>query len=481
MTCMRFEIYFKPVRSHGVDKAVRRISEKLGSGRISTSLVDLVSYSRDYWPISLNWMLKGVLPALPDAVVWPESTEDVREIVRIAYEENVPLYPYGGGSGVLGGAIAEKGGIVVDLKRMRNFRVYKEDLMVYAEAGINGNLLETGLNSQGYSLGHIPQSIYTSTVGGWVATKATGQFSTGYGGIEDMVLGLEAVIPPGEVVRLEPYPRTATGPDLRRIFIGSEGTLGFITGVWLKIHPMPESRILMSYLSGDMGDALDTIRRIVGKGVKPAVVRIYDVVETKRYFYWINKAWGRIVTVLIVEGESRIAEATATVIKEEFEKAKSKPLGAKPVEHWLKTRFTVKEASEYGTVGFVFDTVEVAVKWSRALELYNKVIDAVRSVEGVITVSAHASHFYPQGACFYFTFGGLPPKGKTSYDFYNEVWNAILDTTLKVGGTISHHHGVGRHRVKWFVKEAGSSMRLLSKIKEAIDEKCIMNPGNLGL
>lgn len=478
---MKFSEYFKAEKPPKVERAVEKIARKIGDDKVSTKLADLVSYSHDYWPISLHWMLRGVLPALPGAVVWPESTDDVREIVRIAYEENVPLYPYGGGSGVLGGAIAEKGGIVVDLKRMRNFSLYEEDLMVYAEAGVNGNLLEMSLNRKGYSLGHIPQSIYTSTVGGWIATKATGQFSTGYGGVEDLVLGLVVVVPPGEIVRLEPYPRTATGPDIRRIFIGSEGTLGFITGAWLKIHPLPESRILMSYLSDSMGDALSAVQTLLRRGVKPAMIRIYDEVETKRYFYWVESAWGKIVTVLIVEGESRIAEATAAAVKEEFERAGSKPLGAKPVEHWLKTRFIVKEASEYGTVGFVFDTVEVAVKWSRALELYNKVIDAVRSVEGIITVSAHASHFYPQGVCFYFTFGGLPPKDKTPYEFYTEAWNAILETTLKVGGTISHHHGVGRHRIKWFAKEAGSSMKVLSKIKRAIDEKHLMNPGNLGL
>lgn len=237
----------------------------------------------------------------------------------------------------------------------------------------------------------------------------------------------------------------------------------------------------MSYLSGDIGEALDTIRILLRRGVTPAMARIYDVVETKRYFYWVDGAWGNVVTILIVEGESRIADATASVIKEEFERAGSKPLGAEPVEHWLRTRFVVKEASEYGTLGFVFDTVEVAVKWSNALELYNNVIDAVRDVEGIITVSAHASHFYPQGVCFYFTFGGLPPKGASPYDFYVEAWNAILETTSRFGGTISHHHGVGRHRIRWFVKEAGSSLEVLSRIKMAIDEKHIMNPGNLGL
>ena len=139
-------------------------------------------------------MLKGEVPALPNAVVWPETSDDVRKVIKVCYEHKVPLYPYGGGSGVLGGTIPESGGIVIDLKRMRRLQIDEENLILEAETGVNGYYLENYLNKKGYTMGHIPQSLYPSTLGGWIGTKATGQFSTKYSGIEDMILGLEVVI-----------------------------------------------------------------------------------------------------------------------------------------------------------------------------------------------------------------------------------------------------------------------------------------------
>lgn len=450
----------------------------LGADKVSNRSVDILIYSHDYAPINLHRLLNLELDALPYVIAWPESVDDVIEVIRYAYANDVPIYPYGGGSGVLRGFAPERGGIVIDLKRMRSIELDEENLMVTAEAGVNGMLLEEYLNYRGYTLGHIPQSLYESTVGGWVATKATGQFSTKYGGIEDMLLGIEVVVPPGKIISLKPHPRTATGPDLRRLFIGSEGIYGIITKATLKVCPYPEKRVKLSFATETFEEALNYVRHILRAGASPAVIRVYDRIETLRHFYWIGGIKGKSVTIFIVEGNSRIVDAEASIIKEIF---KGKELDEEPVNHWLRTRFIVKEASEYAPLGFVFDTIEVAASWSKVIRLYHEVIKAMNEVKGTLVASAHASHFYPQGACLYFTFGGLPPTGISPYEYHSKVWAAAMEAVLRVGGTISHHHGIGRVRAPWLKKELGDeAYELLKKLKKVVDERGIMNPSNMG-
>lgn len=457
----------------------RDLSVLLGEGKVSNRPVDLLLYSHDYSPANLHRILDLDLEGFPYVVVWPESVREVVEVVRYAYEKRVPVYPFGGGSGVLKGFAPELGGIVVDLKRMRSVKLDERNLMVEAEAGVNGYLLEQYLNFKGYTLGHIPQSIYESTVGGWVATKATGQFSTKYGGIEDMLLGLEVVVPPGRVVELKPHPRTATGPDLRRLFIGSEGVFGIVTKAVLKVWPYPEKRVKLSFATESFEEALEYVWAILRAGARPAVIRVYDWIETLRHFFWIKGIKGKSLTVMVIEGNRRLVDAEVEIARSTF---RGEELGEEPVDHWLRTRFVVKEASEYAPLGFVFDTIEVAAPWSALAKLYREVVSAIESVEGTIFASAHASHFYPQGACLYFTFGGLPPSSLTRYEYHERAWRAAMEAVLRVGGTISHHHGVGRVRAKWLAAELGDAgFELLKKVKRAIDERGVMNPGNMDL
>jgi alkyldihydroxyacetonephosphate synthase len=462
-----------------LDRIIEYLDKKIGENKVSTKKADLASYGYDYWPISLHWILEKKFRFIPYAVIWPSTGEDVKKIIQTCSREKMPVYPFGGGTGVLGALSPDKEGIIIDLKRIRDIKINNENLLVESGAGVNGHYLESYLNHKGFTLGNIPQSLYPSTVGGWIGTKATGQFSTRYGGIEQMVAGLEIVLPPGEIVTFRPHPRTATGPDLRQLFIGSEGTLGVITKTWLRIWPKPEKRIKLAFVSGSISKAIASVKAIVQSGARPAVIRIYDKIETKRHFYEYENVTGLVTTIMIIEGNSKIIEAESEIIRETFQGKQLKP---DITDHWLKTRFNVKETSEFVPMGVVFDTIEVAVGWDNSVKLYENVIKAMKKVKGVIFASAHASHFYPQGICFYFTFAGITPRKEKTLDFYNKVWKAAMDSTVENKGTISHHHGIGRQRIPWMKDELGpEGLNLLRKIKRCVDEEDIMNPGNMGV
>ncbi len=427
--------------------------------------------------IGERWTVEGKAPALPDVVVWPEETEDVSKILSYANEMNIPVVPYGGGSNVLGNLVARRGGISLDLKKMSDVVEIDEDnLKATVQAGMNGMNFEQELRRKGYTTGNIPQSLYCSSVGGWLATNATGQFSTKYGGVEKMALGLEAVLPDGEVIEGSLSPRRSTGPEVFPLFIGSEGTLGTITEATFKINPEPSGRYFASYVFDDISDSVSCVEEIMKNDLRPAVVRIYDKIETKRHFYEFPECEDKVVTVFVVEGNERVANEEMKEVRDICSKY-GESLGEEPVQHWLDTRFDVTETSKYPQYGLIFDTIEASVGWDNAEEFYRGGIEAMESVDGVVLASAHASHFYPQGVCFYFTFGGIPPSGKSSQELYEEAWNAAVKSFLDNDGHISHHHGVGLNRGRWLSEERESEIALLKKIKEKVDPNNIMNPG----
>ena len=475
---MRTILQESKVDRAAVDRYAAGAQKIVGEHRVSARQADLLSASRDYWPVNSIWMREGVFPALPQLVVWPESTAEVSELLALANREKIPVTPYGEGSGALGGVIPLKGGITIDLKRMNKIRALDEkNLLVTVESGLNGALYEEKLNRAGYTGGHFPQSLRCSTVGGWLSCRAAGQFSTRYGKIEDMAVCLEAVLPDGTVFSGRSVPRTATGPRADHLLLGSEGTLGIITSATLRIWPLPEKRHLATYTFERLEEGLEAIRLFMRAGTRPAVVRLYDGQETGNHFPELGDK--RCALILLIEGNTRIVDAEAQVIEDCVRLKGAESAGPEYVEHWLEKRFDVSVASILFQKGAVLDTIEVTTNWHNAHSTYLAMQEALLGVEGTMLASGHYSHVYPEGAALYVTAVGFPGEDKIGY--YKKLWQAAMPACHQKGAAFSHHHGVGLHRGLWMADEHGPGLDVLKKIKTALDPQGIMNPGKLGL
>jgi alkyldihydroxyacetonephosphate synthase len=264
------------------DRLQRDLETIFGPRRVSVRSVDLDAYARDMWPRMLLAYRDGIPPAQrPYAVVWPEHVREVVAVVRLAREHRIPIIPYGGGSGVCGGAVPLFGGITIDTKRMTQVRsVHSEELICDVEAGLNGERFERELARRGYTFGHFPSSIYCSTVGGWLATRAAGQLSTKYGKVEDRVAGLTVVTGRAEVIETDGPNRALRGPNWTQLIVGSEGTLGIITSARLRVSPAPQLRVFRGFEVDDVKAGTEAIRRVLQRGLRPAVVRLYDELDT---------------------------------------------------------------------------------------------------------------------------------------------------------------------------------------------------------
>lgn len=433
--------------------------------------------SRDWWPLAMHWALGGEVPNRADVVVRPETVEQVAGVVRVCADANVPVTVAGGRSGVCGGSVPAFGGIVLDLTGLRGVvSVDPPSGLVEVWAGTFGPDLERELQ-RGHSLtvGHAPQSFELATVGGWVACRGAGQYSTRYGKIEDLVAGLEVVLADGSVVRTGGAPAAAAGPDLTQLFVGSEGTLGVVTRVWLRTHPLPPAERRAAYTFPTFAAGLDACRRILRRGATPAVLRLYDEVESAR----AHGGDGARSTLLVVdEADAALVDATMAIVADCC--ATGDPAEVELVDGWLAHRNDTNALQALTRKGFVVDTMEIAAPWSRLEELFDAVRTALSSAPHARAASCHLSHSYIDGACLYFTFAALPPPEAVE-STYIAMWDAGQRAVLAHGGNLSHHHGVGINRGR-FVREAlGPAFDVLVALKRSLDPNGILNPGKLGL
>src|SRR5581483_9858901 len=428
--------------------------------------------SRDWWPLVMVWALDGNVAARAAVVARPGSANQVADVLRVCDAARVPVTAAAGRSGVCGGSVPVHGGVVLDLCALHGLvDVDARAHVIDVRAATFGTPLESALRHEhGLTLGHWPQSIDLSTVGGWLACRSAGQLSTRYGKIEDMVTGLDVVLADGTPVRTGGAPRAAVGPDLDQLFVGSEGTLGIITGARLRVHPAPPATARAAFGFASFADGLDACRRIVQRGATPAVLRLYDTIEAERNF----GVPGDHLLLVLDEGDDLLVDATMRVVEDECSGATR--LDPDLVERWVEHRNDVSALETLVAGGFVVDTMEVAARWRDLPAVTDATLAALRGVDGTLAASVHQSHAYTDGACLYFTFGGAPePERRT--DYYRAAWDAATRAALAAGAALSHHHGVGLNRAR-FVREAlGAGFRVLAAAKAALDPHGILNPG----
>jgi len=470
-----------PPRVEVSDELLRRLGSVCTS--VDTEPAACAAAGDDWWPISAHWAAAGLLAARPAAVLRPASATEVAAVLALCSEAKVPVTPAAGRSGVCGGAVPVSGGVALDLLGLSGVSAVDDtSLLVEVAPGTFGDDFERRLRrDHGLTAGHWPQSMAISTVGGWAACRGAGQYSTRYGKIEDMVEGLEVVLADGRVLRTGgSAPRAATGPDLTALFVGSEGTLGVITSLRLRVHPLAPAERAGAWVFPTFAAGLDACRRILRRQATPAVLRLYDPTESARH---LGERDGCALLVLD-EGDAEVVGATFRVVAEEC--AAAAPLGDAPVRQWLERRNEVPSLGELAAAGIVADTVEVAAHWGVLDGLYERVVSAVGALAGTLAVSAHQSHAYGAGACLYFTFAGRPsgaggPDPTAAEAYYCAAWDAVLEATLEVGGAISHHHGVGHNRARYLRRALGEGYGLLEALKASLDPAGILNPGVLGL
>lgn len=498
------------------------LAKALPDLRQSASPVDRITYSRDLWPRHHLAVSDGrIAEHKPGVIVWPRSVGEVESLVRFCASEGAPLVPFGAGSGVCAGVLPNDAVVVCDLKLLKRWEIHPGvggpgesglSPTLEVEAGALGINLEMELQARGYTLGHFPSSILCSTVGGWVAARSAGQCSGLYGKIEDMVASLDVVTGAGDLVRMH---RRVHGPDLTPLMIGSEGVLGVVTSARLRLHQDPTERgfLAMSFPSVEAG--FTAMRRIFQEGLRPAVSRLYDPFDTflarrgsvkkpgksthsrsprvgagalaLRTILRVpgalnglveavgSRAFGGAMLVLVFEGEGA---------PNDLERARSlgvglgaEDLGDGPARHWFKHRYSVSyRQAPIFMAGAFSDTMEVAAPWSRLGELYASVR---RAMSPHVFVMAHLSHAYPDGCSIYFTFAGSAPSVPAAEALYDRTWREALDAVLRAGGTLSHHHGVGRSKAPRLGAELGLGVELVRAMRRALDPHAIMNPGNL--
>jgi alkyldihydroxyacetonephosphate synthase len=450
---------------------------------VSLDAPTLAESSRDWWPLAMTWAGSDQVGALAAAVVAPTSVDQVAAILRICHEAGVPVTPAAGRSGVVGGSVPVFGGVLLDLCGLSGIRaVDAGSQIVDVLAGTFGDLFEAQLQAEhGLTVGHWPQSVALSTVGGWLACRGAGQLSNRYGKIEDIVIGLDVVLADGTTLTTGGHARQSAGPDLNQLFIGSEGTLGVITGARLRARPIATatSRSAWSFPSFEAG--ADACRRITQRGLAPAALRLYDAAEADRSY-----STGDVAVLLVFdEGDTEVVRAADAITHQECTggAVAGTPIDDGIVEKWLGHRNDVSSLEALISRGYVVDTMELTVAWSQLDALYVAVRDAIAAVPGVLAASAHLSHSYGDGACLYFTFAGKPiePTRAATEELYLACWNEGTSSALRMGGSLSHHHGVGLNRARFMTEAHGEgAMHTLVEIKGALDPKGILNPGKLG-
>ncbi len=486
-------------------KQIQDIASIVGYENISTREFDRLRFATGKTLEEAMKLRQGIIERVADCVVHPGNVDDVQKIVSYCNKHKIPLYVYGGGSSVNFGLRPAKGGITLVLSTHMNriLSVNEINQTVTVQAGILGPTLEETLNNAkkrfgtqyNYTCGHFPQSFEYSSVGGWIVTLGSGQSSSYYGDADDLVISMKWVTPAGTFTTKD-YAATATGPKVNDIMKGCEGTFGVLVEVTWKIYRyMPENRKRFGFIFKTFEDAVNASREISqGEFGMPAVFRVSDEEETHigLKLYGIDgtlldtfmqlkgyKPMQRCLFIGSAEGERHFTNNIKKQVKKICKKYGGMYITGLPTRLWESGRYKDPYIREdLNDYGILIDTLETSVKWDNLHHVHKAVRQFIKNRPRTVCMT-HASHFYPQGTNLYFIY----IMKTDDIQEYIQFQDGIIDTIAKSGGSLSHHHGVGRMIAPWMEEHIGKEqMAVLRAIKKHFDPNNIMNPGGqLGL
>ncbi|PAV84383.1 hypothetical protein WR25_07820 [Diploscapter pachys] len=458
----------------------------------------------------------GKIPRIPDLVVWPKSEKDVVSILEAAQSAHCAIIPIGGGTSV-SSALAvpelEKRCVIsMDMALMdRIIWIDRNNLTCRAQAGIIGQKLERELNAKGFTCGHEPDSIEFSTLGGWISTRASGMKKNKYGNIEDLLVHLNFVSTKGTIQRQCQVPRISAGPDILQVILGSEGTLGVITEATIKIFPLPQVKKYGSFVFPTFERGVEFFREIAKLRIQPASLRLVDneqfimgqALKTEDNSWWhslksslskmyITKWKGFSVDQMcavtcVYEGQSDEVDEQERRLNELAEKFQGVAGGEENGKYGYRLTFAIAYLRDLGmNYGVLGESFETSVPWDKVFTLCNNVKQLIRreakklGVQYPVLASCRVTQVYDTGACVYFYFG-FNSRGLTNgLEIYDKIETAARDEIIACGGSISHHHGVGKLRKQWMLSTHGAvSIGLLKAIKSEIDPANVFANANL--
>ncbi len=430
----------------------------------------------------------GDLTDAPDVVVRPADADQVQAVLEVAARHRLAVVPFGGGTSVVGGLVARREGFAavlsLDLVRMKRLlAVDAVSMTATLEPGLRGPEAEALLAEHGLTLGHYPQSFEFATIGGFAATRSSGQSSAGYGRFDALVTGLTVATPVGPVV-LGHAPMSAAGPDLRQLFLGSEGALGVITSVTLRVRHLPAVRGYEGWRWPSFRAGADALRTLAQAQLLPTLIRLSDETETALNLADPDSVGdgssGGCLMIVGYEGTPLAVDGRRHAVTTALTELGGEPAGAEPGLAWAAGRFHAPYLRDSMLdVGVLVETLETATYWSRLREVYDAVTAALKASLGESAlVLCHVSHVYETGASLYFTVAAA--EGDDPLARWRAAKAAAMDAIVSSGATITHHHAVGTDHQPWLGSEIGPvGLAVLHAVKNAVDPDGILNPGVL--
>jgi len=481
----------------------RDLPSALGSFMASTDRAERIRCAAGKSYPDLARIRSGEIPRAPDAVLAPANAAEVTGILEACAREGVAVVPFGGGTSVVGGVDPEAGAhqrvVALDLRRLDQFDLDARSMTARLGPGLLGPQAEAAMGERGFTLGHFPQSFEFATIGGFAATRSAGQASAGYGRFDDLVSAVQMVSPEGTLKTLE-TPHTAAGPALRELIVGSEGTLGVISDVTVRVRPAPAVKRYEGWIAADFESGYEAVRALAQADSLPDVCRLSDRDESRVSLAMSNTkglAKSLFETYLGIRGRSdgciviagwegadadvrRRRAASVAILRRHG----VVPLGRAPGRAWSHGRFRGPYLrDELMDAGYFIETLETSHTWARYGELYAAVGTAIRdalAAQGTPgIVMCHLSHAYRDGASLYYTFIAPRLEGG-EIEQWRQTKSAACDAIVAHGGTITHHHAVGRDHAPYMAAEVGElGVEALRALKSRLDPAGIMNPGKL--